>query len=174
LEIGHSGRRCLGGAAALLHRGAPKAPIIPAQPSGLGTQTADVKALKARSVVSAIGASERGLLAGCETNIMHATISENGPRRWRLGLLLVGYLGHCPRLIWVGPLARVAPRRGMDNAIAGVKCPKSRGRRTAASPPACGGRNALSAATPAPRSATAARVADIAARCPHHAHRQAL
>jgi len=96
------------GAAAVLHRGAPKAPIIPAQPSGLGTQKTDPKALKARSIVSAIGASERGLLAECETNIMRSAISENDPRRWRLGLLLGDYLGRCPRLIWVGPLARVA------------------------------------------------------------------
>ena len=34
--------------AARSHRGAPKAPFIPAQPSGLGTRTADAKALKAR------------------------------------------------------------------------------------------------------------------------------
>ena len=38
------------GAAALLDRGAPKAHIITALPSGLGTQTADAKALKARSI----------------------------------------------------------------------------------------------------------------------------
>src|SRR5580765_2478371 len=92
------------GAAALLHRTAPKAPIIPAQPSGLGTQTADAKALKARSIVSAIWAAKRGLLVGCETNFRLLTISEIGPRRWRSGLLMGGYLGRCPRLIWVGPL----------------------------------------------------------------------
>jgi hypothetical protein len=71
------------GTAALLHRGAPKAPIIPAQPSGLGAQTTDAKALKVRSIVSAIGATKRGLLAGCETNIVRSTISEIGPHRRR-------------------------------------------------------------------------------------------
>jgi len=48
---------------------------------------------------------------------MRSTISENGPRRWRLGLLLGGYLGRCPRLIWFGPLARVAPPGGKNNGV---------------------------------------------------------
>ena len=110
------------GAAALLHRRAPKLPLIPAQPSGLGTQTADAKALKARSIFSAIGASERSFWVGCETNIRLLTISEIGPRRWRSGLLMGGYyLGRCPRLIWVGLLARVTPRGGMDHAFALAK-----------------------------------------------------
>ena len=76
------------GAAAPAHRGASKSTTIPAQPSGLGTRTADAKALKARSIGLAIEAWVNGLLAVCGTDILRSTISEIGPRRWRLGLFL--------------------------------------------------------------------------------------
>src|SRR5882724_8246940 len=103
-------------AAAPAHRGAPKAPIIPAQPTGLGTGTVDADALKARSIGIAIEAWVNGLLAGCGASILRSTISEIGPRRWRLGMLLgrlIGALpGRCPRPVWTGPLARVTRRRG--------------------------------------------------------------
>jgi len=83
-----SGLVAWAGAAAPARRGAPKAPTIPAQPSGLGTWTADGKAPKARSISLTIEAWVNGLLTGCGTSIPHSTISEIGPRRWRLRLLL--------------------------------------------------------------------------------------
>src|SRR5438105_13427177 len=50
LEFGHFGLASRGIATAPANRGAPKARIIPAQPSGLGNRTGDAKALKARSI----------------------------------------------------------------------------------------------------------------------------
>ena len=117
-----SGLVACGVAPAQAYRGAPKAPIITAQPSGLGTRTADAKALKARSIGLAIEAWVNGLLAARGTSILRSTISEIELRRWRLRLLLAplpGALpGRCPRLVWAGCLARVIPRRGMDHASA--------------------------------------------------------
>jgi len=63
------------------HREAPKAPLIPAQPSGLGTRTADAKALKARSIGLAIEALVNASLAGCGMSILRSRISDIGPRR---------------------------------------------------------------------------------------------
>src|SRR5436189_4755237 len=76
-------------------RGAPKAPIIPAQPSGLGNRTGEAKALKARSIsipgitlvefgpmpwrqepVSFLKTALNGLLARCGTNLLLVWESE--------------------------------------------------------------------------------------------------
>ena len=59
-----------------------------------GHSDGDAKALKARSIGFAIEAWVNGLLAACGTSILRSTISEIGPRRWRLGLLL-GLLPMC-------------------------------------------------------------------------------
>src|SRR2546421_7660726 len=50
LKFGHFGLRSWAIATSPANRGAPKAPIIPAQPSGLGNRTGEAKALKARSI----------------------------------------------------------------------------------------------------------------------------
>src|SRR6266542_3763735 len=92
---------------ALANRGAPKAPTIPAQPSGLGSRTCEAKALKARSIsipgitlvefgpvpwpqqlVFFLETPLNGLMAQCGTSILRSMISEIGPRRWRLGLFV--------------------------------------------------------------------------------------
>ena len=104
-----------------------KAPIIPAQPSGLGNRTGEAKALKARSIsVPGITLVEfgpmswrqqssvfletpqNGLLARCGTSILRSMISEIGSRRWRLGL----FLG---TLTW--GVARALPQAAMDRAV---------------------------------------------------------
>jgi len=80
------GRRRIGGA--------PKAPIIPAQPNGLGNRTGDTKALKARSI---------------------SALKDFGNWAAPLALVFFGWtldLGRCPRLVWAGPLARVTPCLG--------------------------------------------------------------
>ena len=51
-----------------------------------------------------------GLLARCGSSMLRSMMSEIGPRRWRLGLFVGALgLGHCRRLVWAGPLARVTP-----------------------------------------------------------------
>ena len=69
--------------AVILHCGSPKAPIIPAQPNGLVTQTAEGKALKARST-------------GLALKTWNQPIPEIAPRRWRWGVDLGPSLAPCP------------------------------------------------------------------------------
>src|SRR6266700_2872342 len=66
LEFGHFGLASRAIATAPANRGAPKAPIIPAQPSGLSNRTGEAKALKARSI-----------------SIPSITLVEFGPMPWR-------------------------------------------------------------------------------------------
>jgi hypothetical protein len=79
-------------APALLHRRAPKAHIIPAQPNGLGTLTANAKALKARFICLTIGINDLGNL-----------------------IRTVGAYG----LFWPQPwgVARASPQAGMGRAL---------------------------------------------------------
>src|SRR5438034_8585285 len=63
LDFGHSGLAPWGIATAPTNRAAPKAPIISAQPSGLGNRTAEAKALKARAIsIPGITLVEFGLM----------------------------------------------------------------------------------------------------------------
>src|SRR5207237_10398375 len=50
VKFGHFGLASRGIATAPANRGAPKAPIIPARPSGPGNRTGEAKALKARFI----------------------------------------------------------------------------------------------------------------------------
>ena len=85
-----------------MHPGAPKAPIISAQPNGLGTRVADDKALKARFIGLAIEAWQVA-----ERESFQSSSAEIGPRRWRLGVIGTLDLERCSRLVWAGPLARL-------------------------------------------------------------------
>ncbi len=88
LEFGHLGLASWGIATASANRGAPKAPIIPAQPSGLGNRTGEAKALKARSI-SILG------LSPC-------TGGTPAPLGWkRRGRLNCLYLSSCRACEWL-------------------------------------------------------------------------
>src|SRR2546430_8578682 len=121
-------------------RGAPKAPIIPAQPSGLGNRTGEAKALKARSIsipvitLVAFGPMSwrqqslcfletppKGLLARCGTSIL---LNDFGNWAAPLALGVVFWCpcpgalpGRCPRLVWGGPLARVTPSERRTRSV---------------------------------------------------------
>ena len=101
LEFGHFGLASWGIPAAPANREAPKARIIPAQPSGLGNRTCEAKALKARSI-----------------SIPGLALVEFGPMPWRQQpvffweILLNGSLARCGTSIlrddlgnWAAPLA---------------------------------------------------------------------